>query len=144
LETFIDDLDDIENDPLPIGKDTLNRALKVGMIPGTRSLIKLADRFNSSIEFLIGLTDDSHFIKSEDNETFQSRFVELRNRNNVTKYFIGRKLDIDRSLFSCWERNDYMPSLEIAYQLSRFFKTSIDYLLGRFDDFSPFKPSEID
>lgn len=49
-----------------ISKDILIRALNTGVIPGTRSLIKLADYTEESIDYLIGLIDTTFYAKSLD------------------------------------------------------------------------------
>ena len=46
---------------------------------------------------------------------------------------IAAKIGISRSLFNSWEKNNYIPTLEIAYQLANCFESSIDYLLARTD-----------
>lgn len=145
LKDLVDDLNCDKKDlphHIPVGYDVLARALNIGAIPGTKSLIKIADRFDVSVDFLIGLTDDERFYKSDETYTFQNRFKELRDKNDMTKFEVAQKLGIERSLFSIWEKNNYTPSLEILFSLAQFFKVSIDYLLGRTDENIPYKNIE--
>ena len=116
-----------------ISKDIFNRAAKIGVIPGTRSLIKIADYFDVSIEYLVGLTDDEQFIKSAGSVSFLARLnetIRIRETNNCA---LANKVGIARSLFNTWEKYDYIPTIEILYLLSEPLKVSIDYLLGRTD-----------
>lgn len=116
-----------------ISKDILIRALKTGAIPSTKSLIKIADYTEDSIDYLIGLIDKNYPAKTIDNMTFQIRLSELKKRDNKKFGTIASDLGISRSLLNSWERHNYTPILEIAFQLANYFKVSIDYLLARTD-----------
>ncbi len=116
-----------------INKDVLIRALNAGVIPSTRSLIKLADFPGESIDYLINLTDKKASAKSIEDLTFWDRLTELKQLHNMKNGTIAAKIGISRSLFNSWEKNNYIPTLEIAYQLANCFESSIDYLLARTD-----------
>lgn len=47
-----------------ISNTTYSNAYNYGIIPKTSSLMRIADYFNISIEYLIANTDDEHFEKS--------------------------------------------------------------------------------
>ena len=55
---------------------SLSNALVYGIIPTTSTLIKIADYFNVSIDYLLGRTDKNDFFEMS-NSTFQQRFEEL-------------------------------------------------------------------
>ena len=82
-----------------ISKDILIRALNTGVIPGTRSLIKLADYTEESIDYLIGLIDTTFYAKSLDYINFQDipsleLIYMLAQYFNVTMdYLLGRTDD---------------------------------------------------
>lgn len=116
-----------------ISKDVLIRALRAGLIPGTRSLIKIADYTGSSVDFLLGLTDTDCCATTAEGATFQGRLQELARRRGVKYGRIAADIGISRSLFNAWAQNGYIPSAEIAYQLALYFSVSLDYLLGRTD-----------
>ena len=117
-----------------ISKDIFIRALNIGIIPSTKSLIKIANFFEVSIEYLIGLSDSEYFSMLKSPISFSQRLCKLKSEKRVTSYEIALNLGFSRSLFNSWEKKDYLPSLEIIYSLSRYFDVSIDYLLGRTDD----------
>ena len=118
---------------MSISKDILIRAINAGVIPTTKILIKIADYLDTSIEFLIGLTESDSFIKSETNETFQDRLTYLKALHNEKNGSIASDIGISRSLFNSWKDLNYLPTIEIAYQLSRHFHVSIDFLFARTD-----------
>ena len=117
-----------------IGKDLMIRALSVGMIPSVKSLIKIADFFEVFIGYLLGYTDSDTFVQASPPVTFRQRLVELKREKKVSFCKIATELGFSRSLFNSWEKNNYIPSLEIVYLLSDYFKVSVDYLLGRTDE----------
>lgn len=120
-------------DYIGVSKDILIRAANVGMIPSTRSLIKIADYFGLSIEFLIGLTDDDTFSKADPPISFQERLKELKERSKTNFCEVADSIGIARSLFRTWKTKDYIPTVEIMYNLAKYFNVSIDYILGRTD-----------
>ena len=61
-----------------ISKDVFIRALKAGLIPSTRTLIKIADHLEASIDYLLGLSDDNPQRKTLDDVSFLERLEELR------------------------------------------------------------------
>ncbi|MFQ7078438.1 MAG: helix-turn-helix domain-containing protein [Christensenellaceae bacterium] len=48
-----------------VSKDVISRAVLYGIIPSVRSLIKIADFLNISLEFLLAETDNPYFYKAE-------------------------------------------------------------------------------
>lgn len=117
-----------------ISKDILIRALNIGMFPSTKSLCKIADYFSVSLDFLIGITDNERYIKSEESKTFQQRVSELKKEKGVSYCEIANILGFARSLFNSWNMYNYIPSLELIYMLAQYFNVTMDYLLGRTDD----------
>ena len=116
-----------------VSKDIWLRAVNLGIIPGTRSLIKIADYFEVPIEYLLDLIDNDYFVKSENLHTFQDRLTALKKRDNTTSCQVATSIGISRSLFNFWKRFDYLPSVEVVFALSRHFDVSMDYLLARTD-----------
>ena len=66
-----------------ISKDVFIRALKAGLIPSTRTLIKIADHLEASIDYLLGLSDDNSQRKTLDDVSFLERLEELRILTNT-------------------------------------------------------------
>lgn len=114
-----------------ISKDILIRAANAGVIPSTKSLVKIADYFETSIDYLLGYTEKDLFEISANPSDFQERIEELKKKHKIKNGAIATKIGISRSLFNTWKDKEYTPSLEIVFQLAKFFKVSMDYLLGR-------------
>lgn len=144
---FIDLADDFEEKSkakrakiIGISNTTYSNAYNYGIIPKTSSLIRIADYFNISIEYLIANTDDEHFEKSLCPVPFKERLFELQKEKGIsTVYELSQRLHIHRNNIAQWNKLDCIPLIDDLIIVADFFKVSIDYLLGRTDDKTIYK-----
>ena len=118
---------------IPISQSTLSNALTYGIIPSTKTLIKIANFFDISLSFLLGKTDNEDFYKSSSPASFLSRFETLCSEKEVTHYKVANDCLFDKSNISRWISKGFLPELEILELLCDYFNVSFDYLLGRTD-----------
>lgn len=111
---------------------SLSNALVYGIIPTTSTLIKMADYFKVSMDYLLGRTEKNEFTEPS-SETFQIRFVRLCKEKGVTHYKVSKDCFFDKSNISRWLSKGYLPTLEILDMITKYFNVSIDYVLGRSD-----------
>ena len=109
---------------------SLSNALVYEIIPTTPTLVKMADYFHVSVNFLLGRTDKNDYIESS-KATFQERFENLCREKGVTHYKVSRDCFFDKSNISRWLSKGYLPNLEILDMIAKYFNVSIDYILGR-------------
>lgn len=119
---------------LNIDYNVFIKITEFGIIPKPLILMRIADYFDVSVDFLLGKTNSSYFMKTEEQKTFLSRYQELKAEKNLTDYAIAQKLHIATSYTTNWKNKNYIPSINNLIMLSEIFKVSIDYLLGRTDD----------
>ena len=105
-----------------------------GVIPKPTILMRIADYFNISIEYLLARSDEITFNKSEMPVEFLDRYNALKGEYNLTDYAIAQKLHITTSYTSNWENKKYLPSIINIIELSEISHVTIDYLLGRTDE----------
>lgn len=100
--------------------------------PYVDTLVKLADYFNCSIDYLLGRTDKNCKKAYTDSVSFAQRFKELLKAYNCTSYndTFG-EMEISKSSFYEWKRGKSLPTLESLIKLADFFGCSVDFLLGR-------------
>ena len=60
-----------------ISNSSFFSATAYGIIPTTKILVKIADYFEVSINYLLGKTKENDFIKTDSAATFHERFLEL-------------------------------------------------------------------
>ena len=68
------------------------------------------------------------------------RIRELREDQDLAQKTVAGEVNCDQSLYSKYERGERPLPLELADQLADYFETSVDYLLGRTDEKTPYPP----
>lgn len=116
-----------------VGKETILRSTLYGIIPTTRTLIKIADGLKVSFNYLLGGNKDD-FYPSDHPTTFQVRLKQLTEEKHTTYSKIAREMPFTRNYFFDWIREGTLPSLDYLMALSKYFDVSMDYLLGRTDE----------
>lgn len=97
--------------------------------PKLESLIKIADFFNCSIDYLVGKTDDIHFHPQSHISDFFTRYSTLKTKNQLTDYRIAKLCNIRTSTIAKW-KDGVIPEFEILIKLTDIFDCSLDYLAG--------------
>ncbi len=142
---FLELIDDLDCNKSKIPKllnidyNVFIKISEFGIIPKPIILMRIADYFDISIEYLLGRTDNEYFEKSETPSTFLERYKTLKSENNMSDYTVAQKLHVTTSYTTNWKNKHYTPSISNLIVLSEIFKVSIDYLLGRTDDHTPYK-----
>lgn len=140
---LVNDLDlknrtDIAN-TIGITYATFGKIYSYGILPSVPILMRIADYFNISIECLIGNTDNYYFNKSGKPATFQDRLKELMNKKDIqTVYELSQRIHIHRNNIAQWIKKGYLPTIDDLTIIANLFDTSIDYLIGRTDDDTPY------
>ena len=132
--------------------------------PSLDTLKKLADFFNCSIDYLVGCEDEFGVIKSEKTElpgntgkthhtvnselfakkankeeTISKRIKELRLEKGLTQKEIAKNIDSTVKNVWAYENNLAIPPIDVLSRYADFFCCSIDYLVGREDEFGVIK-----
>lgn len=118
---------------IPLSQSTLSNALVYGIIPSVKTLIRIADFFDVSINYLLGKTDEEDFERSSISTSFHRRFEDLCAEKGETHYKVATDCLFDKSNISKWISKGFLPELEIIELLCDYFSISPDYLLGKTD-----------
>lgn len=57
-----------------------------------------------------------------------------RKKLNLSQEEIAKMLNVNRVTYTGWETGKYSPKIADLINLANIFKTSTDYLLGRYDN----------
>lgn len=68
-------------------------------------------------------------------ELLNERIKKLREEENISQTELAKEIGIAKNTLCQYEKNKANPSLEIILQIADYFNVSVDYLLGRADDF---------
>ena len=117
---------------IDISSSSLYDWINLGRLPSINFIVKVADFFNLSVDYLLGLREDAHFLTSKTTATFIERINILRSKNGISKYKLAIKVNIGNSAVSKWDSGKY-PKIETLIAIANCFSCSIDYLIGRED-----------
>jgi putative transcriptional regulator len=55
-----------------------------------------------------------------------NKIFELRTQRNLTQEQLAQEIEVTRATINAIEKDDYNPSLELAFRISHFFQKKID------------------
>lgn len=64
----------------------------------------------------------------------------MREDRDLSQKAIAEVVGCDQSLYSKYERGERELPLRVVEKLADYYKTSVDYLLGRTDETRPYPP----
>lgn len=64
---------------------------------------------------------------------------DLREDHDLTQRQVAEYLMCDQSLYSKYERGEREAPLNVMIKLAKFYKTSVDYLVGLTEDRRPYR-----
>lgn len=109
------------------------KAVNFGIIPSSRILVKIADKLDLSLSYLLGMADENEFIAANNPSTFDVRLAELVNEKDTNYGRLAEEMTFPRTYMYVWIRDKTIPTVDYLLELSDYFKVSLDYLLGRTD-----------
>ena len=104
-----------------ISKGVITRATIYGIVPSLQSLIKIADKLDISLEYLLGNNKDN-FYRADSPTNFYSRLEQLRGTQKYSE--IARKMPFPENFFYEWKRRGTIPSLENLIAIAQYFDVS--------------------
>lgn len=114
-----------------ISFETINGYFNKNFYPEISVAVKLANYFNCSIDYLLGLTDE---INSADNNelTFVETLKKLIKEKNTSIEKLMRALNMSENNYYRWQRGTTKPAMNSLIALAKYFDVSVDYLIGKF------------
>lgn len=114
-----------------ISESCISQYLKDKHIPTVENLIKIADYFHCSTDFLLGKEEEYDNLTFRKCPPFSERIVFLKNEfGGTVKKFLGNSKVVRASYFN-WASGKRVPSLDNILCLAKNLKCRVDYILGR-------------
>ena len=113
------------------GKGTISRYLNAKKLPTVEMLIRMADFFDCSIDYLLGREMERYPDTFYPCPTFQERFPALLKALNVTKYRFQKETGIAESAIYSWQSGKHKPKTENILIIAKTYHCSVDFILGR-------------
>lgn len=101
-------------------------------LPSTGSLIKLADYFKCSIDYLLGLSDENTLHAPVPAPPFHERFPAVTREMGYNFYRLAKETGMgSTNTYYSWVKEKYLPRIDSLLKICTAFDCSLDYLLGR-------------
>ena len=114
-----------------ISASAITNYIKYENLPTVNSIVKIADYFNCSIDYLLGRVEDdwnSNFCKCP---PFCERLKFLKEHFGVSNKFIYEHEKISKNRYFDWLSGKRVPTLESVIALAEIFDCSVDFVIGR-------------
>lgn len=120
---------------LKVDRSIISKWEKCKTIIPLKHLNNVANFFNTSIDYILNLSDDknsySSNIKVLNKKTIGNKIKKLRQINNITLRDIAKELNTSSSTISAYETGKVLLSTKNAYLIATKYNISIDWLCGR-------------
>ena len=114
-----------------ISEGSISFYLQDKHIPTVAHLVKIADYFQCSTDFLLGREEENRKLTFKPCPPFCEQIVNLKNEfGGVVDRFV-KKAKIARSSYFNWASSKYVPSLDNIITLADHLDRRVDYILGR-------------
>lgn len=116
---------------LGCSQSTISRYMSGAALPTLEMTVALADYFNCSTDFLLGLTQDNNELKFNRRPPFGERISAICAEKGISRYKLQKLTHISESVMRYWVRGKTAPSVLNAVLIAEKLGVSLDYLLGR-------------
>ena len=141
LSTFPETLNDLMMDGdikainlaklLGLGTSTLSRYIRGQQLPNLECLVKLADYFNCTTDYLLGLEEENYPQEFLPCPPFAERLVYLLEYFKLPNSSIYQNKSISKARFYVWKNGKGLPNADNLVILAKIFNCSVDFVIGR-------------
>lgn len=131
---------------LNIARSTYNQYEQQYDIIPLKHLNKFCNYFNISIDYIFNLSLEKKYIDEIEEisvKVSSERIKTLRKSLNLTQKALAKNLNIATSMLCEYEKGHYLISTATLYSLSKNYKISSDYLLGKTNKVKSLKDKEL-
>ena len=114
-----------------IDSSTILTLLRGDGLPYVDTLVRLADYFHCSADYLLGLKDLPEEITFRQCPPFSEQLTSLLNHFKVTKYRLEKETGLSEKTVNRWHNGKTHPTVESLIRLAAYFDCSVDFVLGR-------------
>jgi len=100
-------------------------------LPTLKNLVKLADYFCCSLDFILGLENENYLKNPKPRPPFSERFRKAVENMGFNLYKVGKLTNMDTSQYYDWINAKSEPSIDSLVRIAAVLGCSIDYLVGR-------------
>lgn len=101
------------------------------VFPGFDNLLKIADYFCVSVDYLLGRTDDYIEYHTKSLIPFGTNLENILKDKGITKYRFFKECQFDNSLKTSWFKKGTKPNVNTILKMADYLNISTDELMGR-------------
>ena len=116
---------------LGCGRATINRYLSGLKMPTVEMVVKMADYFQVTADFLLGLEEENSSEIFYPYVPFRSRLPQLCAEYGITKYQLKKRTGIPESAIYNWQAGRTNPTIESLVRIAQALNCTVDHVLGR-------------
>ena len=94
-------------------------------------LIKIADYFNCSVDYLLGLEEENTALTFKKRPPLKEQIALLPKQFNKSYYAFCREAKIPESGFYDWKNGNKTPTVQSIVKIAKYFDRRVDFILGR-------------
>ena len=116
---------------LGCGRVTIYRYLQGNKIPSLDMVIRLADYFNCTTDFLLGLEEENYPQEFLQCPPFKDRLAFLLEHCKITKYRLQKLSNVPESAIYNWQNGVFEPKIDNIIRIAKALDCSTDFVIGR-------------
>ncbi|MGN0817789.1 MAG: helix-turn-helix transcriptional regulator [Candidatus Coproplasma sp.] len=113
------------------GTATIYRYLNATKMPSVEMVVRIADYFKVTTDFLLGLEADSYSDTFLPCPPFNERFAELLKQCAKSQYSLEKETGISHSVVGYWKSGKTTPTIESVIKIANALNRTVDFVLGR-------------
>lgn len=114
-----------------VGKSTVYEYLSGQKTPTLHNLVKLADYFGCSTDYLLGLEEEQNELVFQPCKPFFERFEEVLQYFEITRYRLEKMTGIAESLLYYWAKGEKVPTIDNILLVCEKLDCRVDFFIGR-------------
>lgn len=116
---------------LGLTEATVSRYRNGVNIPSVSNLIKFADYFNCSVDYLIGDEEENTKLTFKAHPPISERMAQLPKIFNLTAKVFCDEVNISETAFYDWKSGSKEPNIFSIIKIAKQFDRRVDFILGR-------------
>ncbi len=114
-----------------VGATTIRRYLHAQCTPTVENLIKLADFFQCTTDFLLGRENENYYSEFKPCPPFSEQLKVLKEHFNCPWWSFYKTAHVSSSRFYEWKNGKRTPTLDCVIMLADDFGCTVDFIIGR-------------
>lgn len=116
---------------LAMEQSVITKFLRAERLPSATTLVKLADYFCCTTDYLLGLSSVLDERTFKQRPPFNEQLDFLLRFFHTSKYRIEKETKLAEETVNNWHKGKYEPTVESLIRLAKHFQCSVDFVLGR-------------